>query len=139
MIATLMVYCLVVAALLGSAAHALESLLRSYGRPARFIWVSAVIGSIALPVLAWLAPNVPAPVPAGSGLASTGETLAAWQIPIDTLSGAVSRLDSLNVVLVSVWILVSLALATTVLWSFSKLAHERRRCCLLYTSDAADE
>jgi TonB family protein len=54
MIAAWGVYCVVVAALLGLAALAGEGALRALGRPVRWVWAGAMLGSLGVPLAGWL-------------------------------------------------------------------------------------
>lgn len=58
MVTTWIGYCLLTAGLLGLAAFAGERALGHYRRPVRGMWVAAILGSVALPVLAFLAPGL---------------------------------------------------------------------------------
>ncbi len=56
MIAMWMVWATAVTALLGGAAMATERVARAAGRPGRFVWAAAVVGSLLLAAWSWLAP-----------------------------------------------------------------------------------
>jgi TonB-dependent SusC/RagA subfamily outer membrane receptor len=53
MIAELMLYALATGALLALAARAAEEVLRPYRLPLRWVWVAALVGSVALPAVSW--------------------------------------------------------------------------------------
>ena len=56
MVTTWVVYCLLISGLLGLAAFAGERALGHYRKPVRWVWVGVIVGSIAVPVFAFLAP-----------------------------------------------------------------------------------
>lgn len=56
MIIAWMGYCLLMSALLGLAAVAVERALGNYRRPVRGVWAGAIAGSLLLPVVAYVAP-----------------------------------------------------------------------------------
>jgi TonB-dependent SusC/RagA subfamily outer membrane receptor len=49
-------YCLLVSALLGLAALTTERALGHYRKPVRAVWITALVGSVALPIVAYVAP-----------------------------------------------------------------------------------
>ncbi len=128
MIAAWMVYCVAVGALLGAAAHASESMLRTYARPARWVWALSLFGSVALPVVAWVAPvfwSRPATDAPDTGVLAV-LPIAEWRVPLETLGNTFPVWEALNVVLLGGWLAGSLVLAGVFLRSFAKLAGERR-------------
>jgi bla regulator protein BlaR1 len=57
MIASWIVYCVLVALCLGVAASAAEHLIRLYGKPARGVWLVALVGSLLVPIVNWIVVN----------------------------------------------------------------------------------
>jgi TonB family protein len=105
-------YVLLVSAALGLAALGGEAALRSRGWPGRWAWAAALVGSLGLPVVAWLATRFggvlsPASPPAGFPLPGTlvMETLP----PLMALVGGVEG-TSLGAVFLVLWLAGSLAL-----------------------------
>jgi hypothetical protein len=64
MIASWMVYCVIVATLFGVAALALDAILTALQRPARWVWLAALAASIAVPVAMRIRQQRPQPIPA---------------------------------------------------------------------------
>lgn len=62
MIAAWMLYGIVVGALLGAAALALEGILRTHGLPSRWIWMVSILVSVAWPLGHWCWESRPRPV-----------------------------------------------------------------------------
>ena len=58
MVITWIGYCLLVSALLGLAAYASERALGHYRKPVRWGWFAAIVGSLAAPVVAFVAPGL---------------------------------------------------------------------------------
>ena len=57
MIASWMIYSIMVALCFGVAASAAEHLIRLYGKPARTVWVVALVGSLLVPLVNWTVVN----------------------------------------------------------------------------------
>lgn len=84
MIATWMLYGTVIAILVGLGALALERGARVLGRAGRWCWVGATVITLALPLVAWLAPQRPAPTRNPSptpGAVIQGARLAPTRVP----------------------------------------------------------
>lgn len=119
-------YCLVVSALLGLAALAAERALGHYRRPVRGVWLAALIGSVLIPVVAYVAPTlmarfatvkgaIPIRLPDALVLGEiTGGTAAGLEGP-DLLSAAGTALGA-------VWLASVVAFA-----SYLAIAHRRLR------------
>ena len=69
MILQWLVYALTVSALLAAAAWLAERAARAQGWPTRWIWATAIAGSLGLPLLRWLHPSAPPAPTAGPGAA----------------------------------------------------------------------
>ncbi len=128
MIALWIVYCLFVSLLLCVAALAAERGLLAYGRPIRWVWVAAVVGSIALPLAAmtfpvWRGlPKVslqPALVTAIEGI-----TLAAGSLNVAEPAG--SRLIAFDSALIVLWLVSSVGLAVFFVRSYAGLRGESK-------------
>ncbi len=127
MIVQLMVFGLVTATLLVLAAAAAEAGLRVYGRSARWVWIVALAGSIALP-LAGLATPHREPVGSNSlvgGLVSRVETLV-----LPPMVGSVAAPEpwsaKMDTPLLAVWCAMTGGLIVLFLRSAQRLARERR-------------
>lgn len=120
-------YSIVIANLLGLAAVAGESALRDAGKSGRWAWVAAMMGSVALPVLAWLGLSVRA-VPAVSESALIPVIPLPPVVPVVQVPGAVpdgAGLDG-DVLLLVLWAAVTgLALIYLGL-SWAAILRERR-------------
>ena len=57
MVASWIVYCLVISGALALAAFATERVLTRFDKPVRGVWVVAIVGSIVLPAVAFVAPS----------------------------------------------------------------------------------
>lgn len=137
MMALWMVYALAVSLLLGAAALAAEKALDLYGKPTRWPWVAAMVGSVALPAAAyvaaagWLEPVTGA----GAAAAGTGRGLTAVPLPGDALAGAGGAaagtvqglLPALDPWLVGGCVAASLAVAGWLLAGWVRLRASRRR------------
>jgi beta-lactamase regulating signal transducer with metallopeptidase domain len=68
MIASWVLYSVVVGLLCALAARACEPVMRSLGRPVRWVWVAALGGAMALSVMALVSARTPAPVTSGDAI-----------------------------------------------------------------------
>ena len=124
MIATWMLYLAVISAAFAVAAFAAERAFRAYRLPVRFVWLAAMVGTFALPVLTWLGWFSPAsslPV-IGTGVESLVQTWAAAPgsaIP-DPGSGGV-----VDVALIASWMLASVAVLVWIGISALRLRRDR--------------
>lgn len=122
MIAAWMVYCLLVALLLGGAALAADCALRLYGRGTRWAWLFALTGSLLVPAFAWLAPERSA---ADGTTPLLGEPLVVFE-PVVAALGASSWLATVDGVLGTVWAVGSAALTLVFLGALMALQTRRR-------------
>jgi beta-lactamase regulating signal transducer with metallopeptidase domain len=138
MIAAWMLYCLMVALLLAFAAATVESALRLRGRPARWVWAVALAGSLLLPVVAWLGPDL-VPTPAstaaepGAGAVAVmaseagGDPLARVEAAPTWLDRAGAALPRLDVPLMWLWLGSSAGLVLLFGAAQWRLARRRKR------------
>jgi TonB family protein len=115
-----LVYATVVALLLGLAALVAEGSAREVGRPARWIWLAAMVGAVVLPVLAFVRPS--------AGGVPVMPALAVLTLPaIEAAAAGPVRaaLEPVAVVLGG-WVVVSLGLALVVMVSALRLRAARR-------------
>jgi len=131
MVAAWIAYCLLVSALIGCAALTAERGLNVYRRPVRWAWLAALVGSLALPAIAWLAPTL---------RPASAVNLPFQAIPLGILSAA--GLDgaagagqgaralsavwpALNLALGVMWVLSVLAFGTYVTAAVVRVRRER--------------
>lgn len=128
MIAPWIAYCLVVGLLLAGAALAFEHAFRLYGRPVRWVWLSAMIGSLALPLSPYVLPGWQRfsreSLPPALQAAMEGLTVAAGPLS----AGATTRplLAQIDSLLIALWLLASLTLLVFYLRSDRRLRSESR-------------
>jgi TonB family protein len=123
MIGAWMLYCTATALLLGAAASTSERILGSWGRPSRFLWLGAIVGSGLLPIVALAFPRSPGgsgDTPIGIGPITVVVEEAAT-IP----SGWRLSLAWADPILLRLWIAVSGALFAYLLISAGALAVRR--------------
>jgi TonB family protein len=128
MIASWMIYAMLVGFCLAAAAHASEVLLRMYRRPARWVWTLALLGSVGVPLLqlmlpGWFAGSSTIPV-LDSGARIVIGTLAPNNLV--GVDGGESVAPVLDRILATLWIGISIALALLVGWTTLRLAQERK-------------
>ena len=131
MIAVWMLYCLGIGLAFVVVGHALERALHFAGRPARWAWVIAIVGSYVIPVAAWLRPEafatfgVPIPVVAesGPGLPTTSTT----STNLDQPPPSAFSLADLDLPLRWGWGITSLAMLLAITVGAARLASLRRR------------
>jgi beta-lactamase regulating signal transducer with metallopeptidase domain len=134
MIAGWMVYCAETSALLALAALALERGFRLRGAPVRWVWVGAMLGSLSLAALPWIAAQRPSATD-GEPVAATGGVGSAaadqWIVTsIGSLPPTPSlfpSLESLDTSLLLLWALLSASGLLFLLTTHGKLARRRRR------------
>ncbi|UCD25365.1 MAG: hypothetical protein JSW51_05470, partial [Gemmatimonadota bacterium] len=127
MIASWMIYSVLVALCLGVAASAAEHLIRLYGKPARGVWVVALLGSLLVPVV-----NLSAILWAGAA-GDNPEAVALAPIvvtslldsPLQQYVGVPASVSGWDGVLAVLWGTMSLALAVLVVASLWRLNRER--------------
>jgi len=116
-----LLYTVVVSALLGLAALAADAALTSRGRPVRWVWATALAGSLAVPVWAWLRPAKSVAVEE----AVVGPViLQSATVLLDATGTASSR--SWDGVLLAVCVAASLALVALLVVAHVQLAVARR-------------
>ncbi len=102
MIATWMLYALALAAAVSAVALAAEYVLRLYGRSTRWLWATALVALLALPLLAWFLTSPPAraalgdigaPVAAAAPAISVAPAAPAPLSPWQRLTGLERRFD----------------------------------------------
>jgi TonB family protein len=128
MIASWMVYSILVAAFLGVAAIAAERLIRLYGRPGRGVWIVALTGSLLLPLVNWTVVNRSEPLADSSAAMSTAPAVATSLLssPFQAYVPATPLLPWLDGLLAVLWLGTSLGLMALVLVSFRRISRERR-------------
>jgi len=128
MIASWMLYASIVGLCLATSAHAAEALLRMYRRPARWVWVLALVGSVVLPLIRvgfpdWFADGSAIPVLDDGARIVIGALVPTSVIVPDGGGSAAAVLDR---ILVIAWIGISITLVSLVGWTTVRLARERR-------------
>jgi TonB-dependent SusC/RagA subfamily outer membrane receptor len=127
MIAQLMVYSLVTAAFLGLAGVAAEAALRTYHRPARWVWPLALMGSIALPISSLVANGLrvesanPTLIETIAGKAET----ALLPPVLGSLTAPRAWSSYVDLPLLGLWAAASAGLLIVLVWSARRLARER--------------
>ena len=121
MIVSWLVYCVVVAGLLGIAAVAAESALRALGRPVRWAWTGALAGSVLVPLAAWLRPAASVSALDAPGPVGVLEVLPALEFATPAASPGLAR------VLALAWLLLSASLLVLIARTHLRLRAERRR------------
>lgn len=116
-----LLYTVVVSALLGLAALAGESALSSRGRPVRWVWAVAVVGSLVAPIVAWLRPAEVEPVRAMEASQVILQPATVW---LEATTAASS--PSWDRVLLVVCVVASVALAVVLLVANVRLVAARR-------------
>lgn len=113
----------VAAALMSLAALALESALRAYRRPTRGVWAGAMAASIALPLVARLAPGW---LPPATELTQRLDRVA-WRGELVRLPGdGMAQAATWDGLAIGVWIGLGVAVLAMIGWSLVGLARERR-------------
>lgn len=123
MIATWMLYTLLVGALVVTAARCAESLLRLLGRPARWVWAAALVAAIALPIVTALAP---APRLDGTAAAAATHGPAITREPIAVTLATAPAARSLDRPLLLGWAGVTAILLVAMVHSIRVLRQRRR-------------
>lgn len=116
-----LVYTVVVSALLGLAALAADAALTSRGRPVRWVWATALVGSLAAPLWAWLRPAKSVAVEEAVVGPVIPQPATVW---LDAAATASSR--SWDGVLLGVCIAASLALVAVLVAAHVRLTVARR-------------
>ena len=131
MIVPWMLYAVVAALLLGLAARALEGVVRQSGRPIRWLWLTALAGSLTLPLLAaFVAPRVTPPVSRGAVAAAPPAipdlAPAEWLPAAPPVARPAGSVPDPYPALLAGWGLASLALAGCVGAAHGRLLRRRR-------------
>jgi TonB family protein len=128
MISLWIVYCLFISLVLCVAALAAERGLNAYGRPLRWVWMAALLGSIGMPLAAVLFPawrSVPrVPLQPALHIAIEGVTAAAGSLIV--VEPGRATLIGIDGALIIVWLLASLALAVFFIRSYVRLRGESK-------------
>lgn len=132
MIAVWMLYCIGIGLAFVVVGHALEKGLHLAGRPTRWAWVVALVGSYLVPVAAWVRPEAfatfPAPIPVAvessgpSSLQASSTTSTILDQPASPFS-----LSDLDVPLRWGWGLASVAMLFVLAVAVARLVSQRRR------------
>ncbi len=116
-------YALAVSVLLAGAAFLAERSLRLYGRPARLLWVIAMVASVGVPLVI---PLLTQPTSAGSRVGPVAVSGSApWQVPVEAIEAVAAVAVSLDGVLIAMWIVASLSLFVWMAWSWIGIRRER--------------
>ncbi len=131
MVASWMLYCALVAALLGLGALAVERALSLAGRPVRWVWAASMAASVALPAVLLAAPALRKPEPVAAMVKTAAAPVEDGGIPvrIEDLPGLgteASALPALDRPLLVGWGAASAALLAT-LAGLAVLLRRRRR------------
>jgi TonB family protein len=128
MIALWIAYCLFISLMLCVAALAAERGFYLYGRPLRWVWAAALVGSIGLPLAATLFPawrSLPkVPLQPALHTAIEGVTLAAGSLSVVEPTRA--TLIGFDGALIVLWLLASVALAVFFIRSYVRLRDESK-------------
>ena len=124
MIATWMVYAIVVSGVLALAARAVEGGLALYGRPVRLVWLAALLAGLGLPLLSlvgWLGPL--------AGRPALGSVVAAmlppvWVGPTEAYSTVEVWTRALDAALAGGWIVASGVILLSLAATFRRLRRE---------------
>ena len=122
-------YCLLISGLLALAAFASERALGHFRKPVRWAWFAAIVGSVTVPVVAFLAPGllpgfgVPSAEPAG-GLSGLAVVAAAGEVP--AAAGGGFDAAAVGAVLAWGWALLVVAMVGYVGRIYGRLRSEMR-------------
>ena len=125
MISTWMLFALAVSALVTVAAFAAEQVLKAYGRPARFVWLSAIALSVLWPIAPTIARLLPAPPKPVNVLPFTIVVSAPSVISADE-AAAIRRALFVDRALLVVWVGLSLMLIARLVRGALALEESRR-------------
>ena len=130
MILEWLTYCLLVSTLLGLAALVAERSLRVQGWPARWVWATALLGSLGLPLATWLWPSSPEPM--ASALPHLPGALVMESLPAFSMAPAESAGPSLETIVLVAWaaastlLLLWLMAAALRVWSMGRRFRRER-------------
>jgi TonB family protein len=125
-ISTWMLFALAVSALMTVAAFAAERVLKAYGRPTRFVWLSAIALSVLWPVAPTIARLLPAPPKPVNVLPFTIVLSAPSVISADE-AAAIRRALFVDRALMLVWVGLSLLLLARLVRGALALEESRRK------------
>lgn len=130
MIVSWMLYSVAVALLLGGAAVGAERGLRLYGKPARWVWATALLAGVLLPLIGFAVPDVLPAWPGATPIEAGGAEFAAtvWHLPNRTFASTGSNSKMLTQTILTLWIAASLVLGLVYTWSAWRLNREIRSC-----------
>src|SRR5947199_8989498 len=117
-----MLYCVGIGLAFVLVGHALARALHFAGRPTRWAWVIAMVGSYLVPVAAWIRPDAFATFAAPIPQVTVSPTSSILHLPSRPLS-----LSDLDAALRWGWILASVAMVVTVVVAATRLRSLRRR------------
>jgi len=128
MIASWMVYSVLVALCFGVAASAAEHLIRLYGKPARGVWVVALVGSLLVPIVNWSVVNRADAMADGSRaiLLSPVVATSLFSSPLQAYAPVGPVLPGLDGAFGVLWLGMSLGLVAILVVSFWRLKREWR-------------
>jgi beta-lactamase regulating signal transducer with metallopeptidase domain len=121
-----MLWAVVITALLGSAAHILESLLRARRGQGRWAWALAMVGAMAILVASVVVEDRP-PVSATGEVDSTvtaAEALSTWWTSVSAEMPTV--LESLDSYVIALWLVASLVMTVGLIGGFLRLDRRAR-------------
>jgi beta-lactamase regulating signal transducer with metallopeptidase domain len=133
MIGQTMVSVLLTSALLAIAARAAEEALHAYGRPLRWVWVSALVASALLPVIARMTggafPFGWFDLPGEPSWTAWPEwpAIAASSVTEAGVATSADRAFPAGAVLMLLWVSASIAAATWYAWTWRRLRRDRRK------------
>ena len=131
MIAVWMLYCLAIGVAFSVAGYALERGLHYAGRPARWGWVVALVGSYLIPVAAWVRPEAfssfVAPISTIVDYAPASTITTSTTPNLDQPSAPAFSLTSFDAPLRLAWGIASLAIVLTLAAAAVRLLALRRR------------
>lgn len=123
MVLQFMVYAVLTAGILGLAGWIVERALRQFGQPARWVWVVALVGGVALPAFFLAAPYL-AGTPSWLLGGALAELLYETAAPLADARYANGRIDT---GLLVAWVVLTVGGLTYLTWSTMWLAVARRR------------
>jgi bla regulator protein BlaR1 len=130
MIVAWMMYCLLVAALLGMAALAAERACRLAGLPSRWIWLGSLAAGLVVPIAARIlpVPGSPGASPAGSGAPGSlqGSGPSSLFEAIEHWWAASAIHSSLDGPILATWAAASVLVLSILLAGYARLRRERR-------------
>ena len=132
MIALWMLYCTAISLLLGVAALAAERALRVWTLPRRWVWATALVGSLVLGTAAWFAPVPSVPVAPAVAFPAVNEATedTGGARPAEPhnarITGTAAQTYDFDRLLIVAWLALSGIAVGTVGASALKLRHQRR-------------